>query len=172
MSGERATETDGTVSPANRQDWLRDVLIATERLPPAELAAYQRRSLEIMLRHAFENVPFYAKRLAPLFDDGLLRLDRWHEVPLLDRQQVQANATEILARAQPPDAQKTRSGTTTGSTGLPLELHFSVIGMNLAAAIDRRKLRWHGVDFDRRLAEIAVRKEDVARPPDGRVEPR
>ena len=173
MSDERASETDSAATAPSPEAWLRDVLMATERLPPAELAAYQRRSLEIMLRHAFEQCPFYRSRLAPLFNaGGELRLDRWNEVPILDRTQVQQSASDILARETPKEAGKTHIGTTTGSTGIPLELHLSNIMASVAGALESRKLRWHNVDFNGRLAEIRTRKEDDARYPDGRRSPR
>ncbi|GBE43343.1 hypothetical protein BMS3Bbin10_01419 [bacterium BMS3Bbin10] len=62
------------------------VLDKTQWMPADELAAYQRKPLGKILRHAYETVPFYRDRLAVLFSmDGSIDWDRWAEVPFITR---------------------------------------------------------------------------------------
>ncbi len=45
------------------------------------MQAYQRKLLEPLLRHARQEVPFYATRLAPLFgQDDTIEIDDFHPV--------------------------------------------------------------------------------------------
>ena len=62
-------------------------------LAPDKLLTYQARLLEDIARHAYEAVPFYRERLAPLFPRGEFDLRGWRDVSVVfSRADVMSNA--------------------------------------------------------------------------------
>ena len=69
---------------------LRDILAKTEWYNGTDLVDYQRRQLEVLLRHAHAHSPFYKERLAPLFrKDGRINWRQWQDIPVLTRAEFQ-----------------------------------------------------------------------------------
>src|SRR5690606_29982888 len=69
----------------------------TQYLAPRRLKAYQRRLLEILLRHARAETDFYRERLRPLFrTDGSIDWEGWEEVPILGRRDVQEHFSALV----------------------------------------------------------------------------
>lgn len=101
------------------------LLRESERWSPARLREAQAARLEALLRHAWENVPYYRRILA---EAGVVRgasrprvdLARLPDVPLPDRATLRDRADELQDRRSPlPGARRAwaRSGGTTG--GIP-----------------------------------------------------
>src|SRR5215467_7941699 len=80
---------------------FRDVLLAREYLPPGEIRAYQNTLLTKLVEHAMSRVPFYRQRLAPLLRRAEISLEKWSDIPLLTRLDVQRDAEKIHAQALP-----------------------------------------------------------------------
>ena len=90
---------------------------------PAEtLERYQLRQLESLAGHAARTVPFYRERLRSLagLGPGELTLDRWREVPLLRRTDIQDAENELYSKALPRDHLPLGDISTSGSTGSPV----------------------------------------------------
>jgi phenylacetate-CoA ligase len=123
------------------------------------LVAYQRGLLEPLLRHARENVAFYrdTKRLDPLFrGDGSIEWERWKEIPLLSRKDVQQNFEALQAGRLGPEHGRTWTSSTSGSTGEPVRVVLSLVAARIVwAAQLLRDLERHQIDPRRRLAYLS-----------------
>jgi len=142
---------------------FRDVLTTTERMPPAELLTYQRGLLIKLARHAAAHVPFYAQRLAPILSEGEGSLERWAEVPLLARADIQDSAEKLSARMLPPYCGAVHEGSTSGSTGRPIRYRHEDLHDVASAAQTDRMFGWWGLDGTKSLATFMSTYDESAR---------
>jgi len=89
-----------------------------------KLEEYQWRKLEALLRHAYENVPYYKR----VFDERGLKpkdiqgFSDFRKLPFLTKKIVRDNLQDLVARNYPKS--KLLYVTTGGSTGTPLGLYY------------------------------------------------
>src|SRR4051812_14086161 len=102
-----------------------DLLAQTERLPVAALVAYQGRLAETLIRHAAEKFPFYAARLHAVLADGHFHPERWGDIPILTRPELQGAISDIVALDDGSQPGWTLDTSTSGSTGAPLSLRWT-----------------------------------------------
>jgi hypothetical protein len=104
-------------------DQFLKALERTERMPLRDLARYQEQLLIRLVRHASENLPFYRRRLSPLFTaDGGVDLSRWNDLPILTRDEALAHGAEMRVAALSDQYGVVGEFQTSGSTGVPLTL--------------------------------------------------
>ncbi|MGH6783555.1 MAG: hypothetical protein ACREBP_02905, partial [Sphingomicrobium sp.] len=142
---------------------FRDVLKARERIAPTEVLAYQRELIGKLLRHATTQVPFYATRFAPLASNGELLLDKWREVPLLSRTDLQRGGKALDARMLPPYFGPVHDGRTSGSTGRPLAYRHEELHDVASAAPTDRFFGWWGLDGKKNLATFRSTYDESVR---------
>jgi len=100
------------------------LLDASQHWDRDALEAYQFRQLERLLRHAYENVPYYRA----LFDERGLRPTKIQEpsdlqkLPFLTREMAQQNLPNLVAQNLP--SSRLEPVTTGGSTGTPLGFYY------------------------------------------------
>ena len=94
-----------------------EVVRKSQWLAPGDLLAYQAGLIAGIAQHAFEHVPFYRPRLAPLFGSGGIDLQAWHEIPILSRAEVLENLDAIRALAVPLATARDSEGITSGTSG-------------------------------------------------------
>jgi len=88
-----------------------------------ELEGLQLEKLRALVKHAYENVPYYRR----VFDDCRVRaedivtLDDLQKLPLLTKEDVRNNLEDLIARNI--DRSSLCYRTTSGSTGIPLGVH-------------------------------------------------
>jgi phenylacetate-CoA ligase len=146
---------------------FRDVLADTERLPPDQMAAYQRDLLLPLLEHARAHVPFYKDRLSPVFDGDTPDLSRWNAIPILTRAEAQSAAAALASTWLPPHCGTVVNEETSGSTGIPFR-HLRNDLMNVAnIALTDRMFRWWKLDGNKTMASFTSRRKHRAPPPDG-----
>jgi len=135
------------VTPDPRIAAFLKALDETQFLPPERLRAYQRRLLAKLLEHARRETDFYADRLAPVFRaDGTVDWERWREIPILTRNDVQEGFDALTARSLPPAAGEVDEDSSSGSTGIPVR-HLTTAIQNVASACaSERFFNWHGLD--------------------------
>ncbi|MBT5674661.1 MAG: phenylacetate--CoA ligase family protein, partial [Rhodospirillaceae bacterium] len=92
--------------------------------PPERLRQAQFRQAGDLLRHAFESVAYYRKRLAEAGYtlDTPLDEESWLRLPLLKREDIQQAGQELWSQALPKGHGKTNNIVTSGSTGTPVKL--------------------------------------------------
>jgi phenylacetate-coenzyme A ligase PaaK-like adenylate-forming protein len=117
-------------------------LATTEALSPAKLAQYGLRQRAQLAEFAWRNVPYYRKRLAPLFARGAFDDAAWHKVPVLTRAVATRKYTELQALTLPDYAGTPEISITSGSTGAPLRYRTSSAASVVNAALTERGFDW------------------------------
>jgi phenylacetate-CoA ligase len=141
----------------------------TQYLPADQMRAYQRRLLEALLRHARAETDFYAERLAPVFRaDDTINWDRWHDIPIVTRKDVQENFAPLSARTLPKMAGETIEDTSSGSTGRPVRYLQTGIQHLASACCGERFFHWHGLRPEALTARIRAAADPATAYPGGR----
>jgi phenylacetate-CoA ligase len=139
----------------------------TQWLSPDQLLSYQARLLEDIARHAYETVPFYRNRLAPLFRHDHFEPRAWHDVPILSRSEALANIDAIRALSVPVGVARDSEGRTSGTLGAPLQFVQSEIAGIASLCLLERMFEIHGVDKTAHLARIHLTASGSADYPEG-----
>ncbi|MCC6946506.1 MAG: phenylacetate--CoA ligase family protein [Bradyrhizobiaceae bacterium] len=143
----------------------------TESRPQESIAREQGSRLESMLRHGHANAPFYRDRLQRLFDaNGTLDAERWHEIPVTEREDVAAHGAAMRVAALSAEYGPVAEFTTSGTTGIPLTIAVNGMVSMTSNANLARLMRWFGFDRSRPLASIGTYPGDAsARYPSGKI---
>jgi phenylacetate-CoA ligase len=130
-----------------------DFLEKSQWWSSAELENYQNEKLSKLIKHAYENVPYYKK----LFEQNKLHLDDIKtaadlaKIPILTKRIIRENfPQQITAR----NIQKIRfvAASTGGSTGEPLVFYRDTASQDISWAAFFRFFRWIGYDWGDRIA--------------------
>jgi phenylacetate-CoA ligase len=146
---------------------FREVLAETERLDPRQLRLHQDSLLVPLLQHARRNVPFYKKRLAPIFRGEEIDFARWSDVPILTRAEAQQRKGALTAVRIAPHLGSVRANQTSGSTGRPLDFELNELVDVAAVGMTDRLYRWWRFDGERAMASIMPSRSISAQPPEG-----
>ena len=125
-------------------DWLQQ----SQWWSRAQFEAYQLEQLQALVSHAYENVPYYrrifdAQKLKPR---DIATLEDLTKIPILTKEDIRANAEELLARNM--SGVRLKRNTTEGSTGEPLELYHEHPTSQLReSAFYYRQWGWGGYRF-------------------------
>ena len=114
-----------------------------ERRSLDELLEAQRHDLARLLRHAYDNVPFYRRQFerAGATPADLSDLEDLARLPAMDRQQARAEQLSRCSRVSPtPVIRKTTGGT----TGEPLVIRYDVGSEHWRQAVKLRGFSWAG----------------------------
>ncbi len=147
---------------------LREKLDQSQWMTPEELMHYRRRTLAPLLVHAYKTVPFYADRLRPLFEgapEG--RWERWAMVPTMSRSDLLAEGDRLMSTAIPERHKPLSRETSSGSTGIPLEIISTRFSGLMKNALESRMIAWAGLDPAKKLASIKPLNTGRAEYPDG-----
>ncbi|OEO32652.1 hypothetical protein VW23_010590 [Devosia insulae DS-56] len=139
--------------PRDLQREFYDMLMESQYWLPETMLAYQRSQLAQLLRHARANVPFYEKRLDPVFTrTGDIDWDRWHEIPIVTRKDMQEHRDAMLARELPRGHGATGTIETSGSTGMPVKISINRLTAVAANANRWRAHRTYDLDWSKTYA--------------------
>lgn len=136
----------------------------TQWWPQADLLGYQLRQVARLLKHFATGSSYLPARDAARDPD--ITLERFRRLPVLTRRAVQ-EAGHTLTSVPPPDHGRTRSSSSSGSTGRPVLVHKTDVTQAFHAALNVRIHRWHQHDFDATFATIRAFADGVAMPPTG-----
>ena len=140
-----------------------EMFMESQHWSPDVMRDFQRSQLEQLLRHARANVPFYEQRLDCMFRrDDSIDWNRWDEIPLLTRADVQENRMALLARALPPGHGGWEEHSTSGSTARPITLRIPHLMANAGLASWVRSYRAHGIPDTARFAYVQSLIGEVA----------
>lgn len=137
--------------------------------PPEKLLEAQLRQLQLVIDHAAGTVPFYRDRLKAVagLAPGELTLERWREVPILERSDIQDAGATLESTAPPADIGKINEISTSGSTGQPLVVKRCEISGLFFRAANHRNHFWHGRDFSAKMATIRITSGGKSAAPKG-----
>lgn len=134
--------------PDNTTRAFYDSLQGSQWMPASELMAYQRQQLAHLLRHAARTSPFYKDSLSPVLrPDDRIDWDRWQEIPILTRADLQTYRQELLSREVPPHHGYTYTTSTSGTTGEPVTMSWTDLTTTARKAVMWRMYEWHGFDY-------------------------
>ena len=101
------------------KEW--DLMNRMDMVSEEELIALQNQRLQALVRHCYENVPYYTR----LFDSLNLRPDDiktredLQKLPILTKQMVRDNFADLISKDI--DSRRYQNGSTGGSTGTPMQ---------------------------------------------------
>jgi phenylacetate-CoA ligase len=145
-----------------RWPWYVREIAAWESLSAEEIAERQWRKMEALLRHAYENVPYYRR----LFDDRGIKPrdiqapDDLCRLPLLTQKTMREHGEDLVARNVP--ASELVAASSGGTTGLPMRFRRDVRSRDLHYAAMVAFARWYGVHPGDRQALIWGALQDLA----------
>jgi phenylacetate-CoA ligase len=139
---------------------MQHVFARSERLAPDELLRQQLRQLDLLLRHAVREVPYYRDLLPRTgYDPGRpLTPDLWCRLPVLTRPTLQSRRDELRAAAYPAEHGARHEYRSSGSTGVPISAFKTDLCGLLWEAITLRDHLWHRRDFAGSFAAFRTRK--------------
>jgi phenylacetate-CoA ligase len=120
-----------------------DTLLKTERLPRADLDAYQAGLLSKLLGHARRTTPFYAERIPEDLAPGS---EAWSRLPTLERTDLVQRRDELESRAIPPGFGTVRHAPTGGSTGTSQAILLTDLESMGRVVATYRMFHAHGLD--------------------------
>ena len=136
------------MQPQDLQRAFYEMLLESQFWSPRQIEDYQRGQLTQLLRHARRNVPFYEKRLDPVFTaSGDIDWDRWEDIPIVRRSDMLEHRDAMLARERPAGHGALSTIQSSGSTGQPIGVTSNRLTVMAANANRWRSHRWAGVDW-------------------------
>src|SRR6185503_10391670 len=120
------------------------------------LVEQQFRQLRALATHALAHAPYYREHLlrAGLRDAVQLDPASYRRWPLLRRSDVQNSAAALAAAALPREHGAVSEAFTSGSTGTPVRVLVSDVGLFFAHALALREHLWQQRDFSAKFAAI------------------
>lgn len=141
------------------------MLMESQYWLPETMLTYQRSQLAQLLRHARANVPFYERRLDPIFTaTGDIDWDRWHEIPIMRRSDLVNHKEAMRAKQLPRGHGPVRSIQSSGSTGHPIEALVTYLAKLSSDATAWRSGSWHEFDYGQTLCIRNGSEPDIVPP--------
>jgi phenylacetate-CoA ligase len=116
-----------------------------------EIEVAQLRQLDVLLRHAWETVPFYREFWAGRYDGSIPALA---ELPFLPRAKLQGNYEAMKSRRVPQAHGQSSEVLTSGSMGTPVRVLSTEISRLFWSALTLREHLWHRRDLELNLAVV------------------
>lgn len=121
--------------------------------PRERLVEYQRQELGRLLRHAYEQVPFWRRTFdaSGLSPNDMRGYADFIKLPVIDKATIRAQKTEMIARSHVDTNWKKSTG---GSTGEPLHFEYTADSYDWRVACSRRGYGWAGYEEGMRQVSI------------------
>lgn len=128
----------------------------SETWSPEYLATVQFRQLSELLSHAWKTAPFYRARLkAAGYVPGSIVTPEWFSrLPFLTRQDLQTKFPSIRSALPPPQHGQLGEGSSSGSTGRPVQYLTSEHTRTIWRTLTLRDHLWNRRDFGSKVAVI------------------
>ncbi|MFH1563683.1 MAG: phenylacetate--CoA ligase family protein [Nitrospirota bacterium] len=113
---------------------------------PAQLKKLQLVKLKSLLKHAYENVPYYKEKFDKLnFNiQEFKTIDDLKKLPVITKDEIKENFSKLIAKGWEESLVRCSTG---GSTGEPLIFLTSKIRAAQDQAVKMRNRRWWGIDL-------------------------
>jgi phenylacetate-CoA ligase len=130
-------------------------LETSERASTDRFAKEQRRQLDVLLRHAWDSVPYYRQAWAGRYDPAVpMSRERFLALPLLGRSVLRERYETLKTRALPREHGQPVETRTSGSTGAPVRIMATDVTRLFWEAITLRDHLWHRRNLLGKLAVI------------------
>lgn len=126
-------------------------------LSHAELGAYQNERLQVLIRDAYQYVPYYSdlmKSLKLTPSDFRAKTDL-HKLPVLKRDDVKKHASRLISTRYP--RLLLRHGHTSGTTGSPLDFYYDIRACVVHHVVDWRQKYWANLKYRQPYASLVGR---------------
>ena len=140
-------------------------LTDSEKWTAGEIEAYQNDKLRSLVRHAYENVPYYRERWKALkiAPEDIRSRDDLHKLPVLTKEEIRQNADRFISQKTPRRGLLSRH--TSGTTGKALHFYMTADAVAFQWAVWwRHRLRfgvtpgrWHANFTGQRVVPITQR---------------
>lgn len=146
----------------------------TERWAPSLLEEHQCAQAALVLRHAFDTVPYYRRSFiaARVPKPAKVDLDFIRSLPVSRREDLQAAGRELVSVRPPADHGAHAFGRTSGSTGRPVNFGRTEVTHLMWRACAMRDYLWHRRPLAGKIAAIRQMKPGEADPPHGLTSPK
>jgi len=156
-------------APGAMQLAIQFQLEQTQWWEPERLLAHQMRQLQRLVNFSYRNVTYYRDRLGPYINQNLdaMTYDRWLQVPLLTRGDIQEAGETLFTLFMPPKHGRMIDVTTSGSTGSPVKVKGDKVTGLFFHAFNLRNHLWHRRDLTGKMSSIRFMRSGGAEPPHG-----
>lgn len=129
-------------------------LLRTQWLAPTDIDNEQLRRFRELLAHSIRHVPYYRERLAGIDPAAVQSMADLRCIPLLQRETYQRRHAEFAAAALPEGTAAAGECSTSGTSGIPIEVRHTNVSQTWWQACYLRDLEWAGLDPTGRLAAL------------------
>ncbi|MEW6514162.1 MAG: phenylacetate--CoA ligase family protein [Pseudomonadota bacterium] len=138
----------------------------TEWWSAEALRKVQLDQLGLVLRHAYETIPFYRMRLSSIGyqPKNPLTAEDFARIPLLLRSDIQTQGKALLSNRPVVAHGRVSSGITSGSTGRPINYYGTELTGFFWQALTLREHIWHNRDIAKRMAVIRMGLQNANHP--------
>jgi phenylacetate-CoA ligase len=138
------------------------LLQKTQWLPSKELERLQARNLRILLKHAYETVPYYRRifRERGLSPGDVKSVDDLTKIPILTKADIRNSFEDLISRAIPKDR---LIPNTSGGTGDQIKFYVTREQLSWEIAAEFRAYGWAGYKFGDRCLIFWGSSMDLAR---------
>ena len=150
------------------QKRIYDMLMESQYWSADAMQAFQSQQLSQLLKFARDTVPFYKERLAnALTAGGRVNWDRWHEIPILRRDDLLNNREAMLAPTQPRGHGDLGDHLGSGTTGKPVTSRHNSLMPLVSHTAQHRAWGWHHVDYSKVICHYWGDDPPTAKWPEG-----
>lgn len=137
----------------------------TEKMPLQQQLALQQASLQKLVDHAVKTVPYYHNH--PVWSN-LSHNIAWQDLPILTRQQIQADNASFISRAELTEHGRNLKSTSSGSTGRPISGYSTEYSQRYWRSITIRDHLWSQRNFSGTFAIIRFTPDNKPKYPGAR----
>jgi len=127
--------------------------------PPEAIEASQFGQIHQLVAFAAATVPHYRMQLGNRFPAQELNPQNWRELPLLTRRTLHQSAADVRSESIPAEHGRSFSLSTSGSTGMVVEVLGTELTNLIWQVICLRDHLWHRRDLEARLCAIRYRRD-------------
>lgn len=134
----------------------------SQGLPHDEIKKIQEKKLRFLIKHAYENVPYYHKKFRDLglTPDELREAKDLVKLPILTKDDIRANFKDLIANNLQREGMIPYS--TGGSTGEPLHFCITQESSDWGQAAKYRAYKWYGYEMGDKIAQIWGSRSDIS----------
>ncbi len=125
-------------------------------LDPSSLRQVQLKKLQAIIRYAYDNVPFYHRKFneSKIKPCDIVSIDDLTKIPITTKTEIQSTPVQDLV-SKTVDVDKCIVRSTSGSTGVPLEIALSGKQADFEGALWHRTLSENGLGLRDRMLVIS-----------------